>query len=402
MNIIIIGGGAAGLMAAVTAARCGAAVTVLDRNDKPGRKLLASGNGRCNLTNVTQDPSRYRGEHPEFAWALISTFGLQETLRFFTKAGIYTKNKNGWIYPYSEQAASVLEVLRMEAEHHRVKVKTREEVVSVVPHEKGFEVATKTWKYTADKVIIAAGSPASAVAGSGDGGYQLAVSLGHSLVKPLPALVPLRCSGDYFTKWAGVRMECSAVLLVDNKEQQREKGEVQFTGYGLSGIPIFQFSRYAVRALDEGKTVSVTLDFMPEFTEDQLCGFLNSRLADCPYKSTEELLIGILPAKLIPVLCRDVGSHKELARQLKKYSVPVKSAHSLETAQVCSGGVNTMEVSAKTLESNLQQGVFFAGEILDVDGECGGYNLQWAWSSGAVAGAAAAVSEFSVKGEDDL
>lgn len=193
-------------------------------------------------------------------------------------------------------------------------------------------------------------------------------------------------------------MDCSAALLIDENEYMTVNGEVQFTDYGLSGIPVFQLSRYAVRSIEANQQVAVVLDFMPDFSKEQLVNFLESRRQNCSYKTLEELLIGLIPAKLIPVLCRKGSSVTELAARMKRYPVPIKSAHSLETAQVCSGGVDTCEVSPETLESKIQPGLFFAGEVLDVDGECGGYNLQWAWSSGAIAGAVAADAPIPMKG----
>lgn len=396
MGIIVVGGGASGLMAAIQAARRGTEVTILEQNEKPGKKILASGNGRCNMTNTLQEPSCYRSDHPEFAWDLLETFGLQETIRFFTQIGVYTKNKNGWIYPYSEQAASVLEVLLMEAQHQKVKIKTNEEVTAVIPGEDGFEVKTKTWTYQCDKVIIASGSPASSVKGSSGDGYVLAESLGHSVIKPQPALVSLKGVGNYFSKWAGVRMEGAATLLIEDEPCMTTKGELQFTDYGLSGIPIFQFSRFAVKGLEQGKQITVILDFMPDFTEEALIIFMEKRMENCPYKSMETSLIGLLPKKLIPLIYTEFSSIPELARRLKCYPVWIRAAHSMEQAQICCGGVDTCQLEPTSMESKRIPGLYFTGEVVDVDGDCGGYNLQWAWSSGAVAGIHAASQGTSV------
>ena len=390
MEIIVVGGGASGLMAAIQAAGCGAKVTILEQNEKPGKKILASGNGRCNMTNTLQEPLCYRGDHPEFAWALLKTFGLQETIRFFTQLGVYTKNKNGWIYPYSEQAAGVLEVLLMEAQHQKVKIKTNEEVTAVIPEENGFKVKTKTWTYQCDKVIIATGSPASSVKGSSGSGYVMAESMGHAVIRPLPALVSLKGVGNYFPRWAGVRMEGAATLLIEDEPCMTTKGELQFTDYGLSGIPIFQFSRFAVKGLAQEKQITVTLDFMPDFTEEALIIFLEKRMENCPYKSMEASLIGLLPKKLIPLVYTEFSSITELAGRLKRYPLWIKAAHSMEQAQVCCGGVDTNQIEPASMESKLIPGLYFTGEVVDVDGDCGGYNLQWAWSSGAVAGIHAA------------
>ncbi|MCH1983323.1 aminoacetone oxidase family FAD-binding enzyme [Ruminococcus sp. OA3] len=389
MQIIVIGGGAAGLMAAVTAARIGASVTVLEQNDTVGKKLLATGNGKCNLTNVKQEPAYYRGSEPLFAWNVISAFGLRETLKFFTGLGVYTRNKNGGLYPFSEQALAVRDILRMEAEHLHVKLKTREHVQNI--KKAGlFQVTTQSYTYQADRVILAAGGAASNIPGSGMDGFHLAESLGHTIIKPLPALVGLRGTGNYFTKWAGVRFEASLSLYTNDTRILTERGEVQFTDYGISGIPVFQVSRFAARALDEGQRVLAVLDFMPDFTVEELLVFLENRQEQCPYKTISESLIGLFPQKLISLFCTEIKSLAELAEKLKEFPVIIREVHSMEQAQVTCGGVFTAEIDSSTMESKKIPGLYFAGEVVDVDGCCGGYNLQWAWSSGALAGRSSA------------
>ncbi len=388
-NVVIIGGGASGLMSAIWAARCGANVTILEHNEKVGKKILATGNGRCNLTNRTQDAHFYRSSNPTFPWKIISQFPSEETMQFFEELGIYFKDKNGWIYPYTEQAASVTEVLELEARHRKVKIKSNEEVVSIEKNSNGFDVITQTWKYACDRVIIACGTNASSVEGSSDTGYQLAKNLGHTLVQPLPALCALKGKGNYFAKWAGTKMDTSLRLEINNSIYIEERGEVLLTDYGISGICVFQISRFAIRAIQEGKQVQCHLDFMPELSEKQLLHMLEQRRSTCPYKSTQELLIGLIPKKLIPLVVTKKCTDEMIVRQLKDWVLPIKEAYSIKQAQVCSGGVSTKELS-NSLESKLQPGIFFAGEVVDVDGPCGGYNLQWAWSSGAVAGKASA------------
>lgn len=391
-KIVIIGGGACGMMAAIQAARKGAQVTVLEQNEKPGKKILATGNGRCNLTNFHQDPSCYRCEDPEFPWKIIEQFPLEETLKFFRELGIYTRERNGWVYPYSDQAAAVAQVLEMEARHLKVKIKTREKVTDLKFFPQGYEVFTESWHYECDKVLICCGGSASSVEGSSDFGYMLAQNLGHHLVEPIPALVALKGIGNYFSKWAGTRMEGIIHLEIDGKPVKEERGEILFTDYGISGIAVFQVSRYAVRAVRNKSVVSCRLDLMPDFTEEELFQLLEERKKNCPYKTPGELLTGLLPQKMISVLITAGETSSQLARNLKNWTVPIRDAWSLKQAQVCSGGVDTRELTAH-LESTLHSGLFFAGEVVDVDGPCGGYNLQWAWSSGAVAGRAAAIPE---------
>lgn len=387
-KIVVIGGGASGLMASIWAARTGASVTLLEHNERTGKKILATGNGKCNLTNLVQDSSCYRCSEPDFPWKIVSQFPFSDTIRFFSQLGIYTKNKNGWMYPYSEQAAGVAQVLEMEARYRKVKIKTKENVIDIQVLTKGYQVITQTWHYDCDCVILCCGSSASQVEGSSDSGYHLAAKLGHRIIPPMPALTALRAKGNYFGKWAGTRMDGVISLEIENHVFKKERGEILFTDYGISGIAVFQLSRYAVRAAKEGCQVICHLDLMPDLTEQELLAMLQKRMEDCPYKSIAESLVGLLPAKMISVLA-DRSSLEKTASHIKNWVLTIKDGCSMDHAQVCSGGVDVTQLT-EHLESRLHPGLYFAGELVDVDGPCGGYNLQWAWSSGAVAGKSAA------------
>lgn len=388
-KVVIIGGGASGMMAAIQAARTGAAVTLLEHNEKPGKKILATGNGRCNLTNLVQEPSRYRSSQPDFPWKIITQYPLEDTLAFFSELGIYTKNRNGWVYPYSDQAAGVAQVLELEARHQKVKIKTTEEVTDILREDGQYLVKTATWQYPCDSVIISCGSSASNVEGSSTTGYELAEKLGHTVVKPLPSLCGIRGKDNYYAKWAGSRMDGRITLEIDGEAVGEEQGEILFTEYGISGIGVFQLSRYAVRGTDEGKIATYHLDLMPQLTKEELVKLLLDRQQAGSYKNPQELLIGLLPRKMIDVLVKKTYEPEKIAERLKDWQVPVKGAYALQQAQICSGGVDPRELTEQ-LESRLHPGIYFTGEVIDVDGPCGGYNLQWAWSSGAVAGRAAA------------
>lgn len=388
-KVVIIGGGASGMIAAIQAARTGAAVTLLEHNEKPGKKILATGNGRCNLTNLVQEPSRYRSSQPDFPWKIITQYPLEDTLAFFSELGIYTKNRNGWVYPYSDQAAGVAQVLELEARHQKVKIKTTEEVTDILREDGQYLVKTATWQYPCDSVIISCGSSASNVEGSSTTGYELAEKLGHTVVKPLPSLCGIRGKDNYYAKWAGSRMDGRITLEIDGETVGEEQGEILFTEYGISGIGVFQLSRYAVRGTDEGKIATYHLDLMPQLTKEELVKLLLDRQQAGSYKNPQELLIGLLPRKMIDVLVKKTYEPEKIAERLKDWQVPVKGAYALQQAQICSGGVDPRELTEQ-LESRLHPGIYFTGEVIDVDGPCGGYNLQWAWSSGAVAGRAAA------------
>ena len=388
-KVVIIGGGASGMMAAIQAARTGAAVTLLEHNEKPGKKILATGNGRCNLTNLVQEPSRYRSSQPDFPWKIITQYPLEDTLAFFSELGIYTKDRNGWVYPYSDQAAGVAQVLELEARHQKVKIKTTEEVTDILREDGQYLVKTATWQYPCDSVIISCGSSASNVEGSSTTGYELAEKLGHMVVKPLPSLCGIRGKDNYYAKWAGSRMDGRITLEIDGETVGEEQGEILFTEYGISGIGVFQLSRYAVRGTDEGKIATYHLDLMPQLTKEELVKLLLDRQQAGSYKNPQELLIGLLPRKMIDVLVKKTYEPEKIAERLKDWQVPVKGAYALQQAQICSGGVDPRELTEQ-LESRLHPNIYFTGEVIDVDGPCGGYNLQWAWSSGAVAGRAAA------------
>ena len=429
-RVLVIGGGASGLMAAIAAAEQGAKVTLLEKNRQVGKKILVTGNGRCNLTNENQDEACYRGGEPGFARTVFGNFGLPDTLRFFERLGVCAKSRNGYLYPYSDQASSVADALRMEAERLGVKLALGNQILEIRalnpngasgdlgrPEEDRagkasgdsavsgprFAARTEGWTYEGDACVLAAGSAAAPATGSDGSGYALAKSLGHRIIKPLPALVALRCRERFFERLAGLRMEASVRILADGKELARDWGEVQFTKTGISGIPVFQVSRWGVRALDAGKEVCAVLNLLPLFSKEQLLSFLEQRRKCSSYKTGKQFLVGIFPEKLIPVLLERAKSPKEkpvgdwrkeelasLAQVIGGFSLTLRGFGSFSQAQVCSGGVDTASVNGKTMESRLVPGLYFAGELLDIDGACGGYNLQWAWSTGALAGRFAA------------
>lgn len=386
-TVIVIGAGASGMMAAIQATRYGAGVTLLEGNDHPGRKLGATGNGRCNFTNLVQRPDCYRSSDPGFPAAALSAFTVQDTIAFFTDLGIYTVNKDGYMYPRSMQAQSMIQALTMELASLRVKVKTREKVTQITRNENGFTVQTQGWQYHADKVILAAGSNASAIQGSGRDGYDLARSLGHHVIEPVPALTGLRCRGMFFASWAGVRTQAVVTVQIDGREAARESGEVQLTEYGVSGIPVFCVSRFASVALREKKNVQVYLDFFPDLTLPQLRCFLEKRREKWPQRPVRDLLTGLFPDRLCQVLAKE----KDPAKSVKTFTLEVTGTQDFSHAQVCAGGVDTRQVDPESMESLVCSGLYLCGEVLDVDGTCGGYNLQWAWSSGAAAGKHAAL-----------
>ena len=387
-QVVITGAGASGMMAAIMAARNGAAVTVLEQNEKPGKKICATGNGKCNFSNLVMPEDAYRGTHPEFVKDAFAQFSVKDTVEFFKELGIFPLDRNGYLYPRSNQAQSVVDVLCMEASHLGVKIKTNEQVTAIETAKNGkkFQVLTKGWHYEADALILANGSKASSISGSDGSGYELAKKMGHRIIPVYPALTALKCKGPAFKTWAGVRTEGKVSLFINGKFHKSERGELQLTEYGISGIPVFQISTYAIREVHEGKKDELRVDFLPELTEEETRELLHARKKACPYKNEKELLVGLFPEKLSKVLT----SQKHLLSAIKEFPLEVQDGMSFSQAQVCSGGVDTSQVNTHTMESKLCRNLYFAGELLDIDGTCGGYNLQWAWSSGAAAGIHAA------------
>lgn len=401
-TVAVIGGGASGMMAAVTAASEGARVILLEHKDRIGKKILSTGNGRCNFTNIHQEPICYHSEDPLFPWEVVERFNAQAVISFFLQLGVYSKNRNGYIYPNSDQASAVLDAFRMELDRLKVEIRTGVECREIRPGKKGFTVLTDQGPVRADRVILCAGSKAAPTTGSDGSGYDLAKKLGHRILPVLPALTALKCEEKFFKSIAGVRANGSVSIWSGGECIAKDTGEIQLTDYGISGIPVFQVSRYASKLLYEKKETDAVLDFMPDFTKTQTDAFLRARAKTRPDKSAEMFLIGLFHKKLCDLWIRlseiprqrKAGelTEDEIARLtslIKEFRVRVRETNPYDKAQVCCGGVDTREVNPETLESVYVPGVYFAGEILDVDGMCGGYNLTFAWASGYVAGKAA-------------
>ena len=401
-TVAVIGGGASGMMAAVTAASEGARVILLEHKDRIGKKILSTGNGRCNFTNIHQEPICYHSEDPLFPWEVVERFNAQAVISFFFQLGVYSKNRNGYIYPNSDQASAVLDAFRMELDRLKVEIRTGVECREIRSGKKGFTVLTDQGPVRADRVILCSGSKAAPTTGSDGSGYDLAKKLGHRILPVLPALTALKCEEKFFKSIAGVRANGSVSIWSGGECIAKDTGEIQLTDYGISGIPVFQVSRYVSKLLYEKKETDAVLDFMPDFTKTQTDAFLRARAKTRPDKSAEMFLIGLFHKKLCDLWIRlseiprqrKAGelTEDEIARLtdlIKEFRVRVRETNPYDKAQVCCGGVDTREVNPETLESVYVPGVYFAGEILDVDGMCGGYNLTFAWASGYVAGKAA-------------
>lgn len=398
-NVIVIGGGASGLMAAIWAARNQCKVTIIERKDKLGKKILATGNGKCNYTNYYQEESCYRGADSKQAMKVYENFDVHQTIQFFEELGIYPKERNGYVYPNSGQAASVLDVLVLEAKRLGVHMVANEKVTAVKKEKGGFFVVTDQKNYTCNHVILTTGGCASPKLGSDGSGYVLAKSLGHSITKPLPALVQLKSNAKYLKTISGVRTDAAVTLKVNGKKASQEKGEILFANYGISGIPVMQVSRFASVALDQGAQVELSIDFLPEVSYTDMLEEIKQRLEHGTNRTAEQLFLGLFNHKLTYILLKEAGidaempstkvrydAWKKLANLVKDFKMKITDTNGLENAQTSTGGIPLDEVSLETMESKKVKGLYFAGELLDVDGTCGGYNLQWAWSSGYMAG----------------
>lgn len=412
-NVIVVGGGASGLTAAIFAAENGNRVTILEHKDRVGKKILMTGNGKCNLTNMSDFHQKYySSDEPSLKkiYDTFVTFGAGDTRTFFERLGLYTKEKrDGGVYPASEQASAVLDVLRSACIQLGVQTVTNCKVQTITPQKSGGAVSAilleedgkkKPITFSYDKLILAAGGAAAPKSGSDGSGYQLAKSIGHRIIKPLPALVQLRCDGKFFKAVSGVRAQAGLTLYIDSVKASYEEGELQLTDYGISGIPVFQFSRLAARALDNQKRCEVGINFLTYVDKKDRDFFVekNTDMQSCGYKTVEELLYGMVHKKIAVIICRKnkVGAGIKVSEAGKRtvrdcilelfdFRVRVTGTNPFENAQVCSGGVELCEVD-ETFASKRCNDVFIVGELLDCDGICGGYNLQWAWATGAIAG----------------
>lgn len=403
LKIAVIGGGASGMMAAITAAREGAAVFLYEKKERVGKKLLATGNGKCNFSNRDLRRECYYGENREEAWKILSRFDANAAVAFFEEAGMLVKDKGGYLYPASEQASTVLDILRLLLQKEKVRVYTDCQVLSIKKEKQsGVTVETQTKAVHYDRVILACGGRAAPKTGSDGDGYRLAAMAGHTLIPVVPALVQLHCKEHFVKACAGVRTQAHLSLMEDGRNVAEESGELQFTEYGISGIVVFQLSRLAAYGLLHKKKMEMYIDCLPAYSDEAYADFTKSRKANHTAETVEDFFTGMLNKKLMQAFIRLAGLKPEDSYRhaeekkidavfalCKKLTLSLSGCHSFEHAQVCAGGIPLREVT-ESLESLFWKGLYMAGEMLDVDGICGGYNLQWAWASGYVAGKKAA------------
>ncbi|MHB1341160.1 MAG: BaiN/RdsA family NAD(P)/FAD-dependent oxidoreductase [Coriobacteriia bacterium] len=391
-DVVIIGGGASGLSAAIAAARLGARVALLEAGPRVGKKILVSGNGRCNLTNLAASSEAYN--HPDLVGPILGRYTCGTIRSFFGDMGLLTQSDDeGRVYPATNAASSVLDVLRLECEYLGIDVRCEFEVAHVfkAPDSDGFEVSsTAGERLRADTVVVAAG-----------GGDTLLEGLGHTLVDGGPVLGPVKTDAAPIRGLSGVRVRCTATLLVDTDADglggrviTSERGELLFRDYGVSGIMVFDLSRY----LRDGCVISI--DFFPDVSQPDLKTMIEGRCETLSWRTAETIFAGMLHDRVARAILREAGvsanssaaslPHERVASLLKDFRLKVLGMADVRQAQVTRGGASVVEFDPRTMASRRMNGLFAAGEVLDIDGRSGGFNLHWAWASGIVAGEGAA------------
>lgn len=397
-EIAVIGGGASGMMAAITARKSGKEVMILERKDRILKKVLITGNGRCNITNVNANISNYFGKNISSVENILNSFNPQDTMDFFNGLGIICNEENrGKVYPLSGQASSVVDALRFEAERLGIRIETEFYVRKIEKEGFKFKIYSEDRKkIEAGRVIIAAGGQSYPELGSNGSGFELAKELGHSVTRLSPSIVQLKTEKNQVKGLQGIKTDAAVTAYGDNKKICTYDGELLFTDYGISGNVVFNISF----VMPLYKNVEFEIDFMEKFDYNELYEILKERKKIMSHLTMENYFNGMINKKLGQFLSKVSGIEKlskpvkdlndseirKLCTVLKKYRVKILDTTGFKNAQITAGGVSLDEVNPETLESKIVKGLYFSGEVLDVYGECGGFNLQWAWASGYIAG----------------
>ncbi len=397
-NIAIIGAGASGLFCALCLAKKGFLVTVFEKNNKPGKKLAATGNGKCNISNTNISLANYFSSNPSFSKYALEHFGFEKFSKFCDEIGLnLTTNENGKTYPSSLQASSVVEILYQEALFYGA-IFHFSTYIEDLTFEKKAKIIAHNTQYEFDKVILATGSIAMEKLGGTNSGYELAKKLGHSIIEPFPSLVQLTSHNKEIHFLSGVKTEVAITIFINNQRSKSIEGDILFTNYGVSGNAILDLSREANQAMLEGSYVDIVVDLFPQNDKNKLLALLEKKKKALPNRPKEFLLLSLINSKLIDFIFKkakidpnkittdhlDKKDLQSLTYALKSIKIEIDGSKGFENAEVVAGGVNVDEIDPKTMESKLQSGLYFCGEVIDVDGDCGGYNLHWAWASGYI------------------
>ena len=402
-DCIILGGGAAGLAACAALAESGLRVTLIERLDRVGKKIMAAGNGRCNLSNENMDASFY-GKAATFVSQVYATTSPKEVLDFFASLGLMTASEEGRIYPRTMMASSVLDVLRTGCERENVRLLTGQEAMSLTPSRRGgWSVQLSGGEGVfAPVAICAMGGCASPHLGTDGAGVRLLKSLGHSAGEQYPSLVQLRCDHGALRSLKGIRLQAALSLEIDKEIAAHETGELLFADYGVSGVCVFQLSGLAAQALSEKKAVRLLVNLLPEITD--ISDWLHARMAAHPQLSALSLFTGVFPRLMTMAILKqaDISPDAQVSRlrssqimalwkAIAAFPLPVTGTQGFKNAQVTRGGIHLDEIDPRTMASRLFDGLYILGETLDVDGPCGGYNLHFAFA-GALTAAKAIIS----------
>ncbi len=397
-EVVIIGAGASGMVAAIAAAENGEHhVTLIERQARVGRKLLSSGNGRCNLTNMETELSRYHGAAPAFASHALSLWTPEKVLEFFSALGLMTVTEyGGRVYPLSNQASSVLDVLRFALEKPNIELLCGVTVESVRRKGKRFSLSWEGGGMDCDKLIVACGGCAGSKLGGVMDGYNLLKSLGHSRTSLYPSLTQIRTRPEIPRSMKGIKVQAGVEVFKGKNKISFGSGDLLFAENGVSGTVVFDISRAVATA---GEGVSLRVDFFETMSRDEVKDYLARRRAARPEAPAKEIFSGALHSRVGLALCKYAEIQPEspcsqlsevqlaaLASASKTLRLDVTGVSGFESAQVTAGGISTAEFNPMTMESRIVPNLFACGEVLDIDGDCGGFNLQWAWASGLLAG----------------
>lgn len=395
-SIAIVGAGASGLVAAIVAARAGVKVKIFEKNSKIGKKILATGNGRCNLTNQSIKTSNYHGSNPRFVNIAIDRFNIQVCRKFFNEIGIeLVEGQNSRLYPRSLQSSSVVELLEYECKREGVEISLNQEVQSIIKEGEKFALHVEEEKHYFKSVLIATGGLAMPTLGASGRGYEFAKYFGHAIEPTFASLVQLETK-ESFKSISGVKLQGTVEVRQNRAGIASASGDILFTNYGISGSAILDVSRVVNETLQNNNEVVLFMDLMSEYSKEQLKNILIKRAKNSNSKSVALWLDGFINSKLALFLSRDLKVKNaddlntkdivNLVYKLKNFKVTVIGSRGFKSAEVTAGGVMTDEINPKTFESKLQKGLYFSGEVIDIDADCGGYNLHWAWASGYNAG----------------
>ena len=398
-DVIIIGAGASGIVSSIFAKKKNNRVIVLERNDKSLKKLLMTGNGRCNYMNESYSTKNYHSEDIDMVDKIISSNNIEMVKKFFDSIGVIPKIKNGYFYPYSNQAITIKNMLEEKALSLGVEIKYNSLVTDINKVNDKFEVICNDEKIYCDNLVIATGSKAYPITGSDGLGYNFLSKFNHTIIDVVPALVQLTSDFKYLKLWDGVRSDVVLELFEDDKYIDTETGEIQLTNYGISGICVFNLSHYVTRGINNHK-YTISINFVP-FIDTLITPWMDDYSKKNSNKNIYSLLEGLLNTKLIDIILKvsnidgnryykDLSNEEKLVlcKNLKGLKINITGSKGFDSSQICSGGVKLSEIDYNTFESKLVSNLYITGELLDMNGNCGGYNLTTCWISGILSGKA--------------